>query len=415
MLTLPEKLRIIRRAKGISLESLGADVGYSHAVLSNLENGKKDISPAKLSLIRVALNIWDMPLFEHEENSFKERLYLWYTAINLRQHKRAKELEASLVGIKHLPFATEMNLMYEIFRARSFLSENKCMKAREILDQIEPGDNPEILHHYHLNMGTIFSRQGAQGDALHHYLTALKLKKDSYHSNGWLEYNIANTYWHQGKLTKSTIFAEKALEVTAPPLLLEAALVNMLALNYICYGLFPKAMELMDSLLEKVVGNRDVKFAAMIHLSYGQLYIQKKDWNTALYYIDDALGGFEYGEKFYLDASYQRAVCLYELGNIPQCIATIAQAKKGIGERKVYHILFKALECRLDLEGDKNLEYIENEALPFFIKELPLEGLVYCKLLQQYYNTRPNRTMKKSLGLERVINNIYCNMLEPLA
>ena len=421
VLPIGEKIKLLRKAKGITQAELAEIILSNSAKISRVENGDEEYSQEELKAIKEHFEITEMPLTELECAAFKERLYIWRSLIRDYRISEAKELHKKMSPIINLePCDPDLSMLYRLFEALLLLAENKLDAAEEklnyfqsVLDKL----NSELAYHFYHRMGSLHLFRKDYEGALKFYKLAYEidsLKDISPEDNERLCCNIAICYTNLELPNRSIMFLSKINRVNIEK---RATIANInldiaLARSYTAIGEFEEAENILNKCLVQAKGIDD-NFCIVVTLFYlGLLYRRSESWEKSIEYFDQTLNIIETSSAYYPWSFYYKIRCLIGAREFSEAEKELGQAKDLYSTDDVHLILFNSLDHfltiskRMTIYNEESVKYIETVTIPHLIKiRVSLEAINYYELLEQHYiKTRKN---VKSLLMRKAICDIY--------
>lgn len=105
-LSIEEKLRIIRKQKGIPQLVIADALGVAPTTISRIENKheKYSYNDGQIKVVRKLLGVENAPLLDGEDVIFKKRLYVWLDIIKSKCFDEADKLQDELSSVSNLSF-----------------------------------------------------------------------------------------------------------------------------------------------------------------------------------------------------------------------------------------------------------------------------------------------------------------------
>jgi len=422
--TIGEIIKDLRTYRKMTQEDLAQATFSNKSTICQIERGNSKCSDNLLRMIKTALDVKILPLFEAERSEFRDMLYKWYNAISARDWDTAKELQEKLSVIKLLPDDKEFNRLYSVFECRLLLGLNELDAAKRLLAKFETEldelSDIQLYHHYY-NQGTYNSRVKNNQAALNNYLKANALIRHDFGKNTLLYYNIAICYERLGNVALAATYLEVACELypitqnNAP----EFSLYNSLGMCYISTGHLQRAKMTLDkahtiALSEyKTISNDYSKVRmGMVLSNYGYLFRMAKKWNSAIEYLDKALDILDKNNVYYLKTLYQKALVLIAEGDTLSCHELLEEGVKLSKDSAIQSAEFKALELLVNLNDD-SARYIETEILPFLIKNNCFyTSLDFAMVLRDFLKGKEQSNKIRTLEISDIICTILMQMSE---
>ena len=411
-------LKKIRIDKGLSQEKLADKISRDNTTISKVEAETMNCSYELLMEIKTALGIEWLPFYKSERKGFRNKLYLWHDVINESNLDVAKEMQKKLSYIEFIPDDIDLNTYYHLFNCKLLLATNKLESANCILETLEINLdklNEIQLYYYYHNKGTWNIRNDYTKEALDFYLQACESAPPKMEKDIWLYYNISLCYKRLGMLSCSTAFLEKARNLYSnnPKNILAFHIDCFLAKNYIAIGQLYLAKKILDECYEKAKLNNKLELISQIMPTYGYMYRVNKDYDTAIEYLDKALSCLDENSELFMEALYQKILCLIETKRFTPCISLLEKGKDLSLKNETYSIMFESLRCLTRMTNPLSAKYIKDEAIEHMREnKLNYIALEYCHFLIQYYLPKGDRGQATARKISAMAYNFYKEMLE---
>jgi len=415
-LPLGEKLRLIRKDRGLSLENIAHETGCSVATLSRLERGETEVDDATFMTIKAALGVENAPLLEDECEYFTSRIWLVNDMLAADRLEEAKTILQELTTVLTLPYPQEITLLYNLTEVRMIYSETGDVpQMQEKLDAAlvyygQMGDEARCLYHY--GKASIDNVHDNFKEALKHYLTALEHKTANLKTLvPILLVNIGCCYGRLERPFHAVLFFERANmnysgDLTAG---LKATIDIQLSVGYRAIGELKKARQ---HIAEALAYARRVKYDAVIgycYANYAETSIMAGDYNEAIGYCEQS---FEYLKNetrqhdIYLNTLHVKAKCLLELKRFAELEEFCAQCKELAKEHPLFVILFDSIMHLTTLKNSESEDFIENITIPELRKKGPhFLILFYCEKLEEHF--RKKKSTKRAMAMVEITRDIY--------
>jgi len=414
MLTIGEKIKQIRKAKGLSQENLAYDIGLSTSTICRIEQGSTAVNGEILKAIKKALDIESAPLLPGEGEGFKERLYIWQKLIHDGHLIEARTLQKGLRDIIALPFEKDLAMLYQLFEISLLLAEQGYTTAEAHLQSLNICEmTQENRYHYYRNMGWLYMSIGDDRakEPLDYLLKAYEIQEKP---NGGLYYRIARCYTRLGQPFRSIAMLENAYKTYGDnkTTTISLDLDNKMALNCIDIGDTARAREILEKCLINAKNISDERYIAVILHNIGSTYAKDKNWETALSFFVEADGYFNETEHNELVNRYYKTRCLVALRRFAQCKELLVQGEELIVSNNHYAIMFNSLSHLITLREPISHEYIETVTIPYLVNRRNIsEALDYCEILEDFHESRGST--KKALEFAKIQRDIYKGMIMP--
>ncbi|MCL2573915.1 MAG: helix-turn-helix transcriptional regulator [Defluviitaleaceae bacterium] len=421
-----EKIRLLRKAKGITQAELSENIWSSAAQISRVEIGEEAYKPEELEAIKKYFKIENMPLTDFERATFRERLHVWRDLIRDQRLVRARKLHKEMLPLINLePCDPDLAIYFRLFEVLLLLTERDFDTAKEKLDylhRVKDKMNTELTYHYYHRMGSLYSmRYSDNKSALKFYLQAYELTKSfkgiSTEDNETLYINISTCYINVGLSHRAIIFlGEIRKENNGKRLTITDIGINItLARAYIMVGEFIEAKEVLNRCLvqAKGIGNDHCTILSLFYL--GLLCKRSKNLEKAIEYFDETLSIVKTTSNYHPWSFYYKICCLLKPRETFKAEKVLEEAKVFYGTETKYSIIFESLEHAIEINkrvtifNKESVEYIENVTIPHFMKiHLNFEAISYYELLELHYE-KSRKSSKASL-MTKAMRDIYKEM-----
>jgi len=416
-LTTGEILRNVRVAKDLSQETLAKKILCHHTIISKIEKGDRECTNEMLFDMKKAMDAEILPLFDNELEHFELKLQEWYHVINEREWGKAKKMQEKLAVITFNTNAKELNMLYSLFDCKLLLGQDDLKGAKSILDALDAqadGLRDMPLYHYYFNKGTYETKNKRNKEALNFYLEAYKLMKGRFEKDITLYTNIAYCYRELGLFSRAISFLEEARKfVKNEDSIPEFNMYNSLATLNIQTGRLQDAKNFLDICLTKAKNMGKKRYIGIALLNYGFLHRVNKDWNISIEYFDKALETFEKKERNYLEALYQKILCLIQIQYFTAAVKLLSEAMAWARDNEEYTISFESLKHLLTPNAKDSIEYIESVTVPYLVKNYYYyAALDFCSFLREYYSKKRISRQAKALEIAEIVWDIHSKMYE---
>ena len=416
-LSIEEKIKIIRTAKGVSQIRLAEALNCSDATVSRAEKGQGKYTDKQVRAAREFLGIEKVPLFDEEIASFKERLYVWRDLIKDEHMEEARKLHQDLGDITYLTFETDLIILYRILEVRMLLRERskkeRLDEAGEKLELIKPlieEASKESQYYFYYTMGSLHFLKGNYEEALLSYTLADSIENKDFEKEAGLLYNLAICHAKFGKYVLVIGLLERMRCTLAHDRksVLSMYIDNTLGANYGRIGHLEQARELYDKALAKARSiNHKLLIGILLH-NHGFTCFEMTDFKEAIRYFDEAFEYLEEGSDGYFMNLYSKLRCLIAMRS-SACKEELIRASLLAQGNQHYTLLFDSLSHMRTLREKASLEYIENITVPYLLDKYEYhKALDYCKVLEITYKKLKRRM--KSLEMKALAFDIYIKM-----
>jgi len=390
-----------------------------------VERGEAEYSEAHINAAKEHFDIVGLPLTEQECITFRERLYYWRSLLKLGRLDDAEVIHKEVAKIDNLePCDFYLVMLSKMMKVRHLIVIGKLESAEKILNDCQsllPEMSVECAFHYYFNKGILSCSRGQNGyeEGLGFYLEAYEVLKnlESIFPDGdaGLYHNIASCYSFLEIPYRALFFllkARRALEkndVISSKLDLDRAF----AFHYIQTNQLKEAEELLNKCLMKAEVFKDDTYIGYTLFYFGLASKRAENWKIAVGYFEEALKHFSIGTNNYNASVYHKIYCTIRAKSFVKATQLLDQAKLMSSASEMWAVYFKALRHHLKISSnmstfnnDDAIEYIENIAIPRFIKEHEyFIAIDFYSLLEQHYEKL--KSAKKSLLMAKAIRGIY--------
>ena len=413
-LSFGEKIKQIRIAKGLKQEDLAKVINTAQNFVSRLESGEAKYDDRMLEIIREFYNIKNAPIFDHELDDYKNRVWVCNDLITANNMHEARVIQDTLSPILELPFEHDLTLLYLMIEARILFKENNLAAGEERLKTAEAlldGASMEALHLYHRNKGFLLMRKGEFKTSLKHYLQSLDNETSIVNSDMSILLSIGIVCLSLSKPWNAVLYLEKAKMKynLGRTNVLGAILNSRLASCYMLVGEYDKAESIYNDALAqaKSINASDSIGIALTWLA--TLYKQTDNIAKSLEASNQALT-FLKDDSHCADVLMNKALCLIEMKDFAQCREVIMQGKELAKNNQRQATLFEVISHLLTLDNSESTDYLENYAIPYYrtddsVEAGKLQALEFCNMLEAHY--RKKRNKKKANDIAIVGRDIY--------
>ena len=409
MLTVGEKIKQIRKAKGYSQENLAHDINVSTSTICRIEQGMAVVNGDILKTIKKALGVESAPLLPGEGEGFKERLYIWHKLILDGHLVEARTLQKGLSDITALPFESDLATLYQLFDISLLLAEQNYAEAEILLCNLNTNEmNQENQYHFYYNMGWVYMCIGEDRakEPLDFLLKAYEIQEKP---DGSLCYRIARCLTRLGQPFSSMAMLDNAYKAyndnktTTTSLDLD----NKMALNCIDIGDTVRAKEILEKCLANARKISHERYIAVILHNIGSAYAKEKNWETAYDYFLEADEYFNKTQSDFVNI-YYKARCLVALRRFAQCKELLSQGLESANE--YYNVMFNSINHLITIREYASHEYLETVTIPYLVNRYNItDALDYCEILEEFHENRGST--KKALELAKIQRDIYKRMI----
>ena len=425
-MSLGEKIRQVRLAKGYSQENLAKATNTSKTYISRIERGDAECSDEMLVIIKKFLDIENAPLFEHELKLYKQQLLVWNELQGAHRASESEAMEIKLAPILKLPFERDLSLLYTMLKIKGFSSVGRSAKMEEAVTAVEPLPNDasiEVLHLYHYVKSYIYHHKHDFVNALGHSLKALKYESEDIKAGANLVFNIGCLYLNIGKPFHAISYLERAKaeyrgdSTNRLVYLIE----SMLGTCCIYLDDLKKAKGLCEDSLAHARRNNMVPdvMDALTRLSY--ISLSMNDYDKCLSICGQQITHinantdpeYKHVNKIYHAlALFFEARCFIETNKRDELHEALTQGASLAQSDESLTIWFESLRCISTLKDKESQEYLHNIALPHFLcpeNDYYSTALYLCDKLEAHY--RKNGATSKADAVGCISRDIYVGMV----
>jgi len=409
-ISLGEKIRQIRVAKGLSQENLAHAVKCSVATINRIENGKTECIGKILADIKKSLAVENAPLLPSEREVYKARLLIYNDWLSAGRVADVETMLGKMSCVIDLPFEQDLILMFTLIETRLLIKDFDISAAEEKLKQAEVYLNKvsdETLHMYFYVKGLCYHYQRDIESALKYYLKACTHEKSSL--DLMLQINIGMCYFHLGRPIQAIVLLENIktkypMDSSHPT---AHHLVYIIASCYALIGEYSKAKKMFDEVIipVRILNSR---FAAGEILSnMGLMYIKMKKYGESINLCNEALTYLPAEWIGYRVTLYQKGLALLKMNKPGECNEVIAHGLFISEGDELSAISFNALKHLMTLNDAASIDYILHIAVPHLRNAgiFKFQALDLCKALEEHYYKKRAKT--KALAIAAIIREIY--------
>jgi len=418
-----EKILLLRKHNHLSQIDMAEIMKVRPDRIVKVEKGEAEYAQAHIDAVKEHFGIVGLPLTEQESIVFKERLYYWRTLLRANKMDEAKVIHNEVFNIDNLePCDYNMVVLCKMIEVLHLMMEGRYVTAEKILNEYERflyKMNTENQFHYNKSKGFLHLHKVQYEESLKFYLKAYELLEN--HENVLPEdderlyYNIAYCYDLLEIPSRAIFFLQKAKNVQAEHKQINFFLDidHMLAINYVKLGQHNEAKKLLNKCLIKAESIKDSIYYGSSLFALGYMYRKIGQWETAINYLDNAIKVFPKEPSYYCPVILNKIYCTIQAREFTKANELLLCARDRCGKDELWLVYFKSLwhYCKISVNMSTNdnsasIEYIEDVAIPRFIKENDyFIAIDYYTLLEQHYEKLSST--RKSLLMAKAIRDIY--------
>ncbi|MCL2407955.1 MAG: helix-turn-helix domain-containing protein, partial [Defluviitaleaceae bacterium] len=251
-----EKILLIRKALGLTQKDVADKLGIAAPQYSNIENGKRALTPELVAKLRIAMDITKVPLTPQEVKEFEEALWTWRDNINAWMVDSCIEAQPLLERCARLSFESDLYNLYTLISVgfyRLLGKKDEADAAVSLLEKNYHNLSPANKIRFLIIRGTGYIDITYYTGAFADLYEAYKLDKTHKVAGHSLYYALAQCLTIFGYSYKAIDLITKACEMAkltknADEFINSANL--LLAINLARIGMQDKAFELLGKCLE---------------------------------------------------------------------------------------------------------------------------------------------------------------------
>ena len=412
-LLLGEKIMLIRKAKGLSLDNAAHATKISKSNLSRLERGTLKFNPRQLNKIKEFLEIKNAPLLEPELEIYKGRLWVWNDLIAANRMAEAQDMQQELSIILALPFEKELGLLYTMTYTRLLIKEHNIPAAEEKLNMAEGYINEACIAArflFHRCRGSICCLHGEHKSGLMHLLKALEMGSSDIGPDISLFAQIGFAYLGLGKPYSALQYLERGKAEYQGDRTNNALiyLTNILATCYRQLGEYDKAKRLLEDTIIQAEILKDNHLLGTALANMSALYQKFKAYEQGIAFCDQALEYLKDDKQSYAITLLNKASALKNIRSLAKCKEILRQGAV-LSEGSVnLAMMFEAQSHLMTMNVPSSIDYLENVAIPYFRAGTGFQKFIalnICKELELHLKKRKLKT--KALAIGAIIREIY--------
>jgi len=426
-LTVGEKIKLLREAKGFNQAKLVQDLCSSTMSISRIERDIATCNDEMLSTIKKTLGVEDAPLFEHELTAYENRLVTLFNLIEDFNYTDARIVLDAMFPIMELPWEHDLSLMYSSLEALLKVMELAAKEGKQQgINYSEININgeesypkhamrKEVLFLYNYVKGTIYYYRNDNENAIKYLMKLFDYASDDFKPDTKILTYIGTSYLYLNKPFKATLWLEraKAIYSGSRARYVGSVLNQMLGTCYTITGEYKLAKELHEESLAQATSLNNKINVAIALLNLAVVSEGMGDIKESLRLCDQALQYFDKDESplYYLTAIANKVGFLYKLKKYDEFRKLLNYGKSMAHIDESIAIQFEAMSHYMTLKNNESTDYLENVAIPRYRASFDsvIVALEICKLLENHY--KRIGSSKKALTIAATIRDIYEDML----
>jgi len=404
-LTVALKLRGVRKADRENQEDIAHILDISPSGVSRIEKGEFEYTEEQENILRKHYHLVGIPLREREYPGFRNNITLMRDYTRDGKIDEAKKVQEKVKGILKLEFCEpDFCTLYRLTEVLLFQEEKKLDDAEELLSSLQKdvdSFSSENIFHYNSCMGSLYSLQDDEENALPYYKKAYNVRDSSafisLEDKNRLCFNFAKCYTslerpHRSIMVISRLDRGNALrQISISNLSIDILQAN----NYTMIAIYEESEEILQKCLLDATSLDNTFYIGLTNLSFGVLYIYKEEWADAVKYTKQAIPFLEKNSRFHLNALYFCARGSIELKDTEEVYAILKVFESLENKSEANEVLYNTIKHIMAIKSYKSqffedsVNYIEEVSIPFFIKSRDsMEAAVLYELLEKTYGKR---------------------------
>ena len=420
---LGERIRQIREAKGMSIETLAKEINSNKSTVSRLERGETVISAENMAKIRKILGIEDAPLLDNEIELYNRRVWVWHEMLYTDRILDAKAMQGEMQAIMHLPYEHNLIGMYLVQEARLLARDRDISGMTERLAQAEQYLNNasnELLFLYHSTLANANLTKSAGyskkflKEALKHTLIALEHETDNLKADSRFCLYLGSIYTRLGDPIKGIFYLERALQQAQQAL--SPGNINFMRVNigvelsqlYVYMGKLKAAKNLINTTITIAKSLNVVHQISALQVFLASIAFKENKYDEALEYSLQAEKHIPSSITL-IHLLTERVAILQKLKKTTESKALMEQIRERAQGQDLLILRLDTMEHLLNLNNGDSAKYLETKVIPKLITEGNgydmLKALDICKELEAHYLKKKAKT--KAMAIAVVARDIY--------
>ena len=422
-LSIGEKIKQVRTAKGFSQENLANAIGRSITFISRLENNDAEVDNKTLDAIKEYMEIENAPLLELELELYRNRLWAWNELLYTGRWSDAEALQEELSPILNLHYEHELVMLYKLILSRKLLHQTDYSTVEEYLCEAEAileETSVDIRFLYHRHKSVLVGVRGDHVNSLNHALKALEINDEHQRQDIRLVCHVGRCYINMGQLINALQYLERARRECTPdlPQQLIYMVDSMTSDIYLHIGELDKAKKVLDMTIVRAKGLNDKLTVSMAQYMMGLVCYRMGSFKECVEFYDEALTFFEgipdaIGIRTnHIGILVSKCYGLFALKDYAGFDDVINQARTlAEGDERLI-IPVEGVRHLANLNDSNSTNYLESVAIPYYRANgtrFIMAALDTCTALEAYY--RKKRATKKADAIAIIMRDIYEEMI----
>ncbi|GGD00089.1 transcriptional regulator [Thalassobacillus devorans] len=376
--------------------------------LSKLENQRiSDPNPETVSLLLEKLTV-DYRSQVSRVQEVLEDMEHWYSCIT---SKNDSQMESYYQKLKSLPlhYYPDLTIWFQLIAIRYFIRKHDTLQAEMSLQKLSAKENKLDRYqtfYYLYFSGLIDCLKQHYKDGLLNLHEAEEFAKEQGIHDSELLYHLALTYSHISHSSLAIYYSQIAKRYFDQTMNIHRGVdcQVILGINFLRINRYDSAEKVFKDILRISQSINDTQLVGKTYHNLGFLYAEKGELEAALRYYYKALEiKKEYSKGYY--STVLRVIHAHQQrGETGQAMAWVDEVLENDDHEPDTTIQFKLKKLELAGEGDDYYQYINDIALPYFLKVNDKKSINrYCQKAALYYEE--NFHYKKANGFYKLILN----------
>jgi len=395
--------------------------------ISRFERNELEFGADMIIAIKKFLDIEKAPLFAHELTLYRDRIWVWNELLDTGRMDEARAMQEEMAIILNLPFEHDLYLLYLVTEAMLLSKEYNIPATEEKLKIVEgllDNASDGALNLYHRNKGFICLVAGDMKSGIKHSIKAVEHAEADKKTDTSALNNIGQAYIVLGKPYHAIIYIERARAQFTGDLTHKRPghMTQALAMCYTLVGEYRKAEKLVElSLMQAKSTNASSQIAQALTIM-ASLKLKSKKYDECLVLCDEGLPYYNGDKEMYVSLLTTKAECLLRMKKYKECQeilnhgrAVLQEGEKKMGKTTtnsdILEIAFSTFEHQMTLDNDESVNYIQNVAIPHFIKaggKTKLTAIGLCHILESHFIKKRAKTKANAIAV--ISRDIYKEM-----
>ena len=408
------KIIAAREQFGISQAQMARLMKVSNGYLSQIESGKRTLTPKFIELFKEKLGVPMLPLNTTEDEAFKESLYKWKEVMSFQDADTANEMRDILKRTTALMPDGDLTYLFQLFEISYFNKIGDTAAAMQTLNTLEPHVehfNAEVAYWYCRCYGNRAMQDSNYKAATKKFIQAEKPGATMNRNDDILYYNMGYCLLMMGFTTRALPFIDKAYELTKTNghnrnnLLIRCLQADSRAHT----GRFQEALDLFEKCLWEEKNKPDARTSiGLIYRDIARVYILMGDYAAALTHMHSSFQYITPDDNEYVRNLHLQANILIKDDKASEGLRCLDEATKLVKPDSLLEIKLLTTMHLCSLDDEAAMQYIENVSIP----TLKAHGH-YLTLLECYETISTHFSDKKRKKAYEYMHRAFrlCNRL----